>query len=80
MQFSVAAVAMTLFSLAAAAPAAASADAARIEARANCFGDAVAKGAKCAFSCAGKASSSDCILGCNVTTLGELATCVAGKA
>ncbi|EJT70190.1 hypothetical protein GGTG_12363 [Gaeumannomyces tritici R3-111a-1] len=80
MQFSVAAVAMALFSLAAAAPAAASADAARIEPRANCFGDAVAKGAKCAFNCAKQPSSGDCILSCNVTTLGELATCVAGKA
>lgn len=61
MQFSkisVAAISMAIFSLASAAPTTGD-NAVHIEARANCFGEAVAKGAQCVASCVGKSGASD---------------------
>ncbi|KLU90993.1 hypothetical protein MAPG_09518 [Magnaporthiopsis poae ATCC 64411] len=77
MQFSntsIAAVAMALFSLASAAP-----TDSHLDARGNCFGDAVAKGARCVMDCMNEAGAGNCVVGCNANTLGELATCLAGK-
>ncbi|TLD14539.1 hypothetical protein PspLS_11118 [Pyricularia sp. CBS 133598] len=79
MQFSkisVAAISMALFSLASAAPAT---EAAPLQVRSNCFGSAVASGASCAVDCFKQGGSTgDCIVGCNTSTLGQLAGCVAG--
>ncbi|TLS27897.1 hypothetical protein PpBr36_02065 [Pyricularia pennisetigena] len=79
MQFSkisVAAISMALFSLASAAPAT---EVPHIQARANCFGDAIASGSSCVADCI-KNGSSDCIVGCNASTLSKLAGCmISGK-
>ncbi|KAH8836316.1 hypothetical protein MCOR27_003273 [Pyricularia oryzae] len=73
-KISVAAISMALFSLASAAPATQTAP---IEARSNCFGDAIAAGSSCAVDCFKQGGDTgDCILGCNTSTLSKLAGCL----